>query len=177
MSVKKVAQGAKIGDPMVEEESIDKIREILFGSTQRGLETKSRDIEKRIEKEGLERAQNLKKLRESLERRIDKVRDDLRGRLDQLSERLKEGEATAKQDLADSTAEIRDEVSELDQRITAELDGQSDALKKAIEDLGEEFFNTVEQLDNAKADRVDLGELFVQIGTRLKGTSGSESEG
>ena len=83
-------------------ESIDQIREILFGTAQREHQSRMGQIEARVAQNAAEAADRLKKLEETLLGRLDKMANDFQSSIDQLSESLRQAQAEARSELKEA---------------------------------------------------------------------------
>lgn len=150
-------------------ESIDQIREILFGTAQREHQSRMVQVEARVAQNAVEAADRLKKLEETLLGRLDKLAKNFETRIDQLSESLRQAQAEARSELKETADELADRLSEVETRLGGELREQGDGLRDDIAGLRTELRDAERRLDNEKTDRVDLGNHFAEIGKRLSG--------
>ncbi len=150
-------------------ESIDQIREILFGTAQREHQSRMGQIEARVAQNAAEAADRLKKLEETLLGRLDKMANDFQSSIDQLSENLRQAQAEARSELKEAADDLTDRISEVETRLGGELREQGDGLKDDIAGLRAELRDAERRLDNEKTDRVDLSNHFLEIGKRLSG--------
>ena len=149
--------------------SIDQIREILFGQSQREHEARASQLEQLIDRRSTEAADRLEKAQAAIERRLDKLTTDLNGRLDQLANRLEQAEATAKSDLADTAKDLRSKIDDLDKRLAKEIQDQGQGLENKLADLRQDMNGAVDRLDQEKTGKLNLGDYLMEIGMRLKG--------
>lgn len=70
---------------------------------------------------------------------------------------------------------LADQLSEQDREQSKKLQALRGEMRQADDDLREELRQAVDQLMTAKVDRVALGDMFVEMGQRLK-TGGSLSD-
>ena len=70
---------------------------------------------------------------------------------------------------------LSDQMSEQDQEQSKKLQALRGEMRQADDDLRDELRQAVDQLMTDKMDRVALGDLFVELGQRLK-TGGSLSD-
>ncbi len=150
-------------------ESIDQIREILFGTAQREHQSRMGQIEARVAQHAVEAEARLKKVEETLLARLDKMAKGFESSLDQLSESLRQAQAEARSDLKETATDLADRISEVETRLGGELQEQGDGLREDIAGLRAELRDAERRLDNEKTDRVDLGNHFLEIGKRLSG--------
>ena len=149
--------------------SIDQIREILFGQSQREHEARATKIERLIEQRSAEAADRLAKTQSSLEKHLEKLAADMNARLDQLSARLEQAEATAKQDLAGTAKDLTAKIGDLDKRVTKDIQDQGRNLEKKLDGLRQEMNGAVDRLEEEKTGKLNLGDYLMEIGMRLKG--------
>ncbi len=150
-------------------ESIDQIREILFGTAQREQQSHMAQMEARVAKNAAEAADRLKTLEETLLGRLDKMAKNFETKIDQLSENLKQAQADARSELKETADDLADRLSEVETRLGGELREQGDGLRDDIAGLRAELRDAERRLDHEKTDRVDLGNHLVEIGRRLSG--------
>jgi predicted nucleic acid-binding Zn-ribbon protein len=70
---------------------------------------------------------------------------------------------------------LADQLSEQDREQSKKLQALRGEMRQADDDLRDELRQAVDQLMTAKVDRVALGDMFVEMGQRLK-TGGSLSD-
>ena len=148
-------------------ESIDQIREILFGTAQREHQLRMGQIEARVAQNAVEAAERIKKLEETLVGRLDKLTKTFETRIEQLSESLRQAQADARSELKETADDLADRLSEVETRLGGELREQGDGLRDDIAGLRTELRDAERRLDHEKTDRVDLGNHLVEIGKRL----------
>ena len=150
-------------------ESIDQIREILFGTAQREHQTRMAQLEARVAQNAVEAEARLKNLEETLLNRLDRLTKNFETRIDQLSENLRQAQAETRSELKETADELADRISQLETRLGGELREQGDGLRDDIAGLRTELRDAERRLDHEKTDRVDLGNHLVEIGKRLSG--------
>ncbi len=152
-----------------EEESVDKIRDILFGSQMRDYERKFSQLEERILKEvgrlRDEQAERLAALEQALEREMT----DLVKRLDgEHDDRL-----AAEQDLAGTLAGLDETLQQATAELRQQLEQQARTLAAEIAarhaENGERLQQEAATLREQKVDRSALSELFNELAARLGG--------
>jgi exonuclease VII large subunit len=149
--------------------SIDQIREILFGQTQREHEARATQIERLIDQRSAEAAERLEKTQAALERRVEKLATDMNARLDQLAAHVEQAEATAKRELGGTAKDLAGKIGDLDKRLTKDLHDQGQGLENKLQSLRQELNGAVSRLDEEKTGKLDLGDYLTEIGMRLKG--------
>jgi DNA repair ATPase RecN len=71
--------------------------------------------------------------------------------------------------LQEEIDQLTEQLSEQDRDKTKKLQTLRRDMRKADDDLRAELRQTAQALTNDKVDRLALGELFIQVGTHLKG--------
>lgn len=161
-----------------EEEQISKVREILFGSKSRQIETSLSRLEDRMKaehdsmrREFHERFDSLetyikaevKALLEQLEREgsdrtdADKKLDE---RLRETGEELAEKAAQIHKRLDESERELRDQILQAKERLT-------DDIQDRTQELTERLASEAKDLRKGKADRTTMAALLTDMATRL----------
>lgn len=135
---------------------VERIRDIIFGPQMRLYEKQFKRLAGQLEALGGQ-VQELKATIEqqqiAQESRARQLQDELQGR----SGKLDQLESGLEQVRADLTAQIR--------KLTTELQEQR-------RDLQSEFSASLDALEDVKTSRDDLGDLLMEMGTRLKGQMG-----
>lgn len=158
-----------------EEESVDKIRDILFGSQMRDYERKFSQLEERIMKEVGHLRDEQSKRFDALERSIDREFEALVKRLSgEHDDRL-----AAEQDLSEALASSAEQLrAALDEG----LKHTTEALRKQIDDQSRELSEDIGTrqaetgaLQAQKVDRAALSALFNELAARI--SDGSLPEG
>lgn len=169
---------AAIHEEHEEEEQISKVREILFGSKSRQIETSLGKLEESmraehasIRKEFHERFDSLenylkgevKALLEQLEREgstreesVNKLQEKLNETGDELSK--KAGEIHKRLD--ESERDLRDQILQARQRLT-------DDIQERTQDLTDQLQAEAKSLRKGKADRTTMASLLTDVATRL----------
>jgi hypothetical protein len=164
---------------LTESDSVDRIRDILFGAQVRQYEQKFNKLEETIRKE-------VSGLRDDTRKTIETLENYTKKELESLVTQLK-GEKTERSESFSDLSKSLDnynknlekkinrliEKSNTDQRdLQEQILQQSKKLMKEIHQKNDEITailkKSVEELRNEKTDRVALGNLFNELGLRLK---------
>ena len=159
-------------------ESLDKIRDILFGSQAREYERRFTRLEERLIKESADLRDDLRKRFDSLEtyikREIESLADRLRvehseraDAIDQLARELKETGRT----LDKKNEQLNEHLNRSERDLRDQLLGQSKALADDIslkhETMTAALDREARQLRDEKTDRTALASLFMEVAMRL----------
>ena len=161
-------------------ESLDKVRDILFGSQMRMVESRFHNLEERL-------LQEQRSLRADFGRQLGELTTALRHELEQAEQRLAAERAKRQEELQAINAELRDALGSLERRhmnleqaagmADADLRDQllqhSSAITSEIARLSErvstELDRSVKHLDGVKLDTSLLASLLGEVATRLGG--------
>ena len=175
---KKGTPAAAVTGQIPEAQSMDKIRDILFGN-------QARDYEKRFSRMESQLAQESQDLKTELLKRIDALesyfkqeikdinlriknetddrvhgqedlRKDLKERFESLNKKLVQEE----ENLARKSSELRDQILEQSKQLTSEILSRSDQAATSLK-------QTARELDTAKVNRSDLSGFFLELAMRL----------
>ena len=149
--------------------SIDQIREILFGSAQREMETRALRIEKTLDQAAKEAAEQLEKTQRATERRLDKLTSDFTARMEAQATRLAEASKSAREETAALESELGTQLRDTEQTLREELHDLGDSMSRKLDDLRRELLDAIERLQDEKTDREALGNYLLEVGMRLKG--------
>jgi len=160
--------------------NVDKIRDILFGSQMRDYEKRFARLEERLAKAS-------DALRDDLKKRFDSLESFVQQEMEALGQRLKTEKTERADTLKELTRETRDSSKNLEKKLsqleeqlssaqgdlrTRILD-QSKALgneiRKAQTEMEAALEREAEALRHEKTDRETLGDMFSELGLRLKG--------
>jgi DNA repair exonuclease SbcCD ATPase subunit len=163
-----------------EGQNVDKIRDILFGSQMRDYEKRFIRLEERLAKAS-------DALRDDLKKRFDSLESFVQQEMDALGQRLKTEKTERADALKELTRETRDNAKSLEKKLsqleeqlsTAQGDLRTrildqskllgNEIRKAQTDMEAALEREVETLRNEKTDRETLGDMFSELGLRLKG--------
>ena len=163
------------GDPAGGGNSMEQIRELLFGATQRDNESRAQLLETRLEKHSREAADRLDAARTALEARIAKATADLKAGLAKLGGDLEAAETTASRDNAELEDVLSSRIADLEQSLRDEIKALAKDTQNRFASLETELESTTARLDDEKTDRRDLGDYLIEFGMRLKGDSALEA--
>lgn len=139
---------------------VDRIRDIIFGSQMRTYEQQFKRVAGQLDQ--------ISKQLDELRAALDLQRADQEGQTLRLQEatqqRQGEMERTFSGQLAQSQARLDKQGADL----AAQLRDQAAEMRKQGQDLRIEFTQALDALENDKTSRGHLGDLLVEMGTRLK---------
>jgi DNA repair exonuclease SbcCD ATPase subunit len=139
---------------------VDRIRDILFGPQMRGYEQQIKRMAGQLDLLG-------KKL-EDLVARLDQQQGDQESRMRRFQEEMQKRHSELERML---TSQLGQTEANLEQQATETRQLAAD-LRKEGQDLRSEFTNALADLEDGKTSRHDLGDLLMEMGTRLKGQMG-----
>ena len=156
--------------------NMEQVRELLFGTQIRDLESRFRLAEERILKETAEMRDDIRRRFDTLEHFIKKETQELGSRLD--GEMAERRDATA--ELKQTAAALEERVARLDQHtatherelrqlILEEVKKLSEEIRTKHEDVTTQLRNETRELRGAKADRATLGSLLADMAIRING--------
>jgi DNA anti-recombination protein RmuC len=158
--------------------SLDKVRDILFGNQMREVEKRFARLEERLISESVN-------LREETKKRLDTIENYLKQELESLSERLKSEQEGRNDALITLTEDSRKITTALEKKLTQfdtqvsnnqrelreQILHQSKNLQDDIHQKYQEMLNLLQQeaneLRNAKTDRSTLANLLSELAIRL----------
>lgn len=159
-------------------ESLDKVRDILFGSQAREYEKRFARLEERLVKEASD-------LREDLKRRFDTLEVYIKKEIESVTARLKAEHDERTESASQVSAELKDtalaferktgQLGELQTRSERELREQildqsksiSDEIRQKNEALTALLERSTSELRDEKTDRAALASLFMEVAMRL----------
>lgn len=157
------------------DDSIDRVREILFGGQIRKFERHLEQIEKSLKKES-------DQLKDSTAQQLNSLTVNIKKEIDGLSSRLAkerfEWQTTVKQ-YTQAVEDLRQEVREQSTQLTkdilggyrevhARLEAINEHLNQSQDELGQLLQATVDQIAQQKVDRNEFADLLVDMSQRLK---------
>lgn len=174
--VKRVAEPAKaaarkaVAAPETGE-SLDKIRDILFGTQAREYDRRFATVEDQLRQEAANLRQEVTRRLDSLEAYFKK---EVTALLDRLKKEQADREAGAKSlsaDLDQRSRTIEDQITRDTRSLREELHEQSKSLEGEIrrrhDDAAAALSRAVAELRHAKTDRADLSALFAELAVRI----------
>lgn len=132
---------------------VDRIRDIIFGSQMRTYEHQFKRMASQLDLLGGQ----LEELRAAL----DRQRAEQESRTRQLEEEMRERNVEMERTFSERQGQLEADLEQRTTRLAADM-------RKQGQDLRAEFTAAVDALEDAKAGRHDLGDLLVEMGTRLK---------
>lgn len=184
----KTANGASNNHPVEQPESLDQVRDILFGGQMRMVDTRLRGLEERI-------AQEQATLRNDFSRQLTELEEASRKEFAAQAERLSAERAKRADDLKALSAEFKEAFKSLERRhlefeeATSQADAEvRDQLVKQSAAFTAELSRTAQrlttELDRAesslRADKVDITSLagtLTEMATRLTGGNRAAGKG
>ena len=177
--VEDLAKPKPAGAGQIEGESIDRVRDILFGAHLRQNEQKFNRLEELLHKEISSLRDETKKTFDSLE---SYIKSDLESLTNQLNREQTERSETvdglsgklndANKTLEKKNVELNERISKIQRELQEKILQQSKSLREEIRDQNEKLSasneQTANELRNNKTDRVALANLFIEIAMRLK---------
>lgn len=162
--------------------SVEKIREILFGSQIKNYETRFSRLEDALARETAEikgtmhrRLESLeaffKKETESLAARLKAERDEREELLNQVSRELKAASAQLSKKISELDNKTSEDRSSARQELMAESRKIFEEIRQRNDSLTALLETRVRELNHAKTDRSALAGLFVELAVRLKDES------
>lgn len=162
--------------------SVEKIREILFGSQIKNYETRFSRLEDALARETAEikgtmhrRLESLeaffKKETESLAARLKAERDEREELLNQVSRELKAASAQLSKKISELDNRTSEDRSSARQELMAESRKIFEEIRQRNDSLTALLETRVRELNHAKTDRSALAGLFVELAVRLKDES------
>ena len=157
--------------PDVQPESLDKVRDILFGGQMRAVETRLQGIEERLRQEN-------EVLRADFARQVESLDTFIRSEVQILNERLAAERTKRTEELKSLAAEVKEAIRALEKR-HVKLEESANLADAALRDqllmMGEqlttELTRSHQALDSAKTDRTALAGLLTDMAARLGGAS------
>jgi hypothetical protein len=184
-SDKRASGGLQVAEPPaaggdVQPESLDKVRDILFGSQMRAVDSRLQGLEERLREEH-------EALRNDFARQVESLDSFIRSEVNTVTERLSAESRKRSEDLKGLTAEIKEALRALERRhvkleeaatmadaaLRDQLLQQSataaNELARLGERLGAELQRSHAELSHAKTDRAALASLLTDMAGRLAG--------
>jgi DNA anti-recombination protein RmuC len=159
-------------------ESLDKVRDILFGSQSREYEKRFARLEDRLLKEASDLREDIKRRFDTLEVYIKKEVEALAARLKVEQEERSESAKTLSAELSDTARTFEKKTGQLGEHLTTsqrELREQileqsktlSDEIRRKHESMAAVVESTTSELRDEKTDRAALASLFMEVAMRL----------
>jgi hypothetical protein len=160
------------------QESLDKVRDILFGAQLRQQDHRSQAFEQKLARDLAEFAEESRKRLESLESFVKREIASVLELLKAESGQRADGQQTLAQQIKETAAAIDKRIAGVDEQhgnaereLRGELLGQSKTLRDELSALGQSLGTMVEKtaadLRHGKTDRAALAGLFSEMAQRL----------
>jgi hypothetical protein len=154
---------------------LERVRDIIFGSQMRVYEQQFKRMTGKLELLGkqLEDMQaDLEKQQADHEARAHKLQEETGQRQAELERNLAKQMGQLEESFQEQSAQLRDEItnrlSQQDESLAAQTRELASDLRKQSGELRKEFMSAVESLEGDKTSRHDLGDLLMEMGTRIK---------
>lgn len=159
-------------------ESLDKVRDILFGSQSREYEKRLTRLEERLLKEASDLRDELRKRFDTLEVYIKKEVESLAARLKTEHDQRTESSKEISRELKETSRTLEKKTGQLDEQLTTsqrelrqQILDQSKSISNEIRQKHEAMAATLErataELRDEKTDRAALASLFMEVAMRL----------
>ncbi len=159
--------------------SVEKIREILFGSQIKNYDTRFARMEEALARETAEIKDTMRRRLDSLEAffkseaeslsaRLKAERDEREETLNNLSREVKASAAQLSKKILDLDNRLAQDRSAARQELMAESRKLLDEIRQRNESLSSLLETRVQELRHTKTDRSALAALFVELAVRLK---------
>ena len=159
--------------------SVEKIREILFGSQIKNYEARFARLEEALARETAEIKDTMRRRLDSLEAFFKSETESLAARLKSERDEREETLNTIGRELKTTAAQLSKKILDLDnkaaqdrsasrQELMAESRKLLDEIRQRHESLSGLLENRVQELRHTKTDRSALAALFVELAVRLK---------
>ena len=159
-------------------ESLDKVRDILFGSQAREYEKRFARLEERLVKEASELREDLKNRFDVLEVYVKKEVQSLIDKLKAEHDERTESDKDISNDLKDTSRAFEKKTTQLDEQLNANVRGLreqildqsktiSDEMRKKNEAMASGLERATAELRDEKTDRATLAALFMEVAMRL----------
>ena len=154
-------------------ESLDKVRDILFGGQMRAVESRLNAAETRL-------LQGQENVRADLSKQIAQLESTLQKEVQSLGERLVAERTRRTEDLKALEASFKEALRTLEKRHSKleEAAGMADAeLREGLLQLTAEFTRAVQELRTQKSDTSAIAGLFADMASRLSGDNRGAGKG
>ncbi len=161
-------------------ESLDKVRDILFGAQMRDADRRFQRLEERLVKDQTD-------IREESRKRLETLEQFMRGEVQSIMDRLKTEQSQRGDAIKELAQEMREAGKAADKRhaeledkiATAQRDLRQamldqtkalrDEMRASQQDIASALERSLDELRSEKADRSALAELFSEMAMRLSG--------
>jgi len=139
---------------------VDRIRDIIFGSQMRNYEQQFKRVAWQLEQ--------INKQLEELRASLNRQRADLEGETLKLQEATEQAQKDMERTLSKQIAQLRAGMDKQGADLGTQLRDHVAELSRKDEALRSEFIHALDSLEAEKTSRGHLGDLLVEMGTRLK---------
>jgi DNA repair exonuclease SbcCD ATPase subunit len=177
---KRKSGGVQAAEPPAAEpqpESLDKVRDILFGTQMRAVESRLQGLEERLRREH-------EALRADFSKQVESLDAFIRSEVQVLTDRLAAERAKRTEELKSLAAEIKETIRALEKRhvkLEESANMADAALRDQLLQLGErlsaDLHRSHQELGSAKTDRTALAALLNDMATRLTGAPAPAAPG
>jgi len=147
--------------------SIDQIRELLFGETQRRNNNQLADLDKALKRHSAEAERRLNEAQDALQQRLEDATSSISDRLDALNEKLDDAAAAASQDNEKAVQDLTAAIDGAETSLSESLRTEAKALQDQLDALRAEHAAALAKLDQEKTAKAQLGAFLVDLGHRL----------
>ncbi len=169
---------AAVPAPAQEAESVDRIRDIIFGAQMRDYEARFRALEERLGREIDVIGQRLEKRFEQLSQetgqRLDRLKKDLQAEASQrneangqLAQALEHLDTSLRQNISEQGGSAGKALAEARDQLSKETRESAAGLGKRIDDLSRSLSRQFEKLGDEKTDRAALAALLTEVAGQL----------
>ncbi len=169
---------AAVPAPAQEAESVDRIRDIIFGAQMRDYEARFRGLEERLGNEIDAIGQRLEKRFEQLgqdtRQRLDRLQKDLQAEASQrneahgqLAQALEHLDTSLRQNISEQGGSAGKALAEARDQLSKESRESAASLEKRIDDLSRSVSRQLEKLAGEKTDRAALAAVLSEVAGKL----------
>ncbi|MGZ0187790.1 MAG: hypothetical protein ACKVH0_07270 [Alphaproteobacteria bacterium] len=148
-------------------DSIDKVREILFGAQQRKADQRFGDIKQEFERQISASDDRSEEARRGIDRRIELMETKLVDEMKKLSQRLDDSLASFRKEADQSNTQLRDSLAAAEKSLQSEIEAQAKQTQARLADLKADLDRAASDLDGDKTSRDELGGYLMELGMRL----------
>lgn len=145
-------------------DKVERIREIIFGAQARDYAQKFENVQREL----LRLNREVEQLNEQLREQEKSFKKQVREEAERLTRQLQEQEQQQRAQLAELDKRQSHERELLDQKHTSHHQDLTGQLQSSQRELATRLRELAEQVNHAKVDRSTLGELLVDLGSRLQ---------
>lgn len=166
---------AEDGEQLVDEngDSIDKVREILFGAQQRKADQRFGILEKHIEREVRALDEKLEESKRGMDRRLSEMETKIVDEMKKLSQRLDDALTGFRKEADQTSAQLGERLSAAERSMRDDIEAQSRQTLARIGEMKSDLETTAASLDADKTSRDELGGYLMELGMRLTSGAGA----